>query len=236
MDTRKTSLVDRAKERFSVQDYYSAIHLIEELVDTGNAFADAHHLLGLSYYLAGRSEKALDALDKAIELNPRYVEAHVNRGIVLNDLGRTDEAAVAFASAHATSGDSRMGIPAHSAAKLANLHAELGEAYVDSGALPQAIEQYEVALDLGPEFHDLRYRLGRLLLDSGRSLEAREAFEKVVDARSGFADGRAALGLACYLSGDAASAREVWGALTQENPNDARAKAYLAMLERTSPE
>ena len=37
------------------------------------------------------------------------------------------------------------------------------------------------------------------------------------------------------VSGDAASAREVWGALTQENPDDARAKAYLAMLERTSP-
>ena len=233
---RNSQLLDRAKERFSVHDYYGSVHFLEELVETGNAFADAHHLLGLSYYFVGRSEKALEGLDKALELNPRYVEAQVNRGIVLNDLGRTDQAAVAFAAARDTGDRDRLGIPAHSAAKLANLHADLGEAYADAGALNQAISQYVVALDLGPDFHDLRYRLGRLLLDAGRSLEAREQFEKVVAGRPGFADGHSALGLACYLSGDAATARAVWSALVEENPDDGRAKAYLAMIERAAGE
>ena len=44
----------------------------------------------------------------------------------------------------------------------------------------EAIGQYQAALALGPEFHDLRYKLGRLLLQAGRVLEAREQFEIIV--------------------------------------------------------
>ena len=39
-------LVARARERFVLQDYHGAVHLLEEVAATGHAFADAHHLLG----------------------------------------------------------------------------------------------------------------------------------------------------------------------------------------------
>ena len=39
-------LLARARERFVVQDYYGAVHLLESVVDSGRAFADVHHLLG----------------------------------------------------------------------------------------------------------------------------------------------------------------------------------------------
>lgn len=234
MDIQHQQLVERAKERFAVQDYYGCIHILEEVVASGKAFADAYHLLGLAYHLSGRSDKALEELDSALELNPHYIEAHVHRGIVLNELGRSEEAEVAFESGRASRQADRKGIPAHSAAKLANLHAELGGAYADAGALNKAIDQYRFALELGPEFHDLRYRLGRLLLDAGRSLEAREELELVVEARPGFTDGRSALGLACYVSGDAPTAHDVWAQLQADFPEDPRARAYLAMVERTA--
>jgi tetratricopeptide (TPR) repeat protein len=234
MDIQNQQLVEKAKERFAVQDYYGCVHILDELVASGRAFADAYHLLGLAYHLSGRPEKALEELDNALRLNPHYIEAHVHRGIVLNELGRSDEAEVAFASGRESRQEDREGIPAHSAAKLANLHAELGEAYADAGAMNQAIDQFKSALGLGPEFHDLRYRLGRFLLDAGRSLEAREELELVVEARPEFPDGRAALGLACYVSGDAPSAHDIWTQLQVDFPDDPRARAYLAMIQRTS--
>lgn len=226
--------IDRARERFAVQDYYGAIHLLDDLVDSGRAFADAYNLLGLSYHMIGRRDKALEHLDHAVSLNPRYVEAHVHRGIVLNELGRVDEAEVAFAQARECRGESRFGIPGHTAAKLANQHAELAEAYVEAGATSRAIDQYQAALELGPGFHDLRYRLARLLLDAGRSLEARDELERVIAARPGFVEGRAALGLACYLSGDALAAERTWQGLLRDAPEDGRARAYLAMLKRNA--
>src|SRR6266705_1725603 len=96
MDVSPEHLVEQARERFQLQDYYGAIHLLEEVVTTGRAFADAHHMLGLSYSLVGQPEQALAQLDRALALNPHYVEALVHRAIVLNELGREAEADAAF--------------------------------------------------------------------------------------------------------------------------------------------
>src|SRR3954468_23722920 len=92
-------LLARARERFVVQDYYGAVHLLESVVDSGRAFADVHHLLGVSLSLLGQAERALSELGRALELNPRYVEALIHRGLVLNELGRTDEAQDSFGRA-----------------------------------------------------------------------------------------------------------------------------------------
>ena len=223
----------RARERFAVQDYYGAVHLLEEIVDGGRAFADVHHLLGVSLSLLGHTERALAEFRRALALNPRYLEALIHQGLVLNELGRTAEADESFHRASASVAPPSTGLPAHVAARLANLHAELAEAYAEGGAPDRAIEQYQHALELGPAFHDLRYRLARLLLESGRPLEAREALESVLDARPNFVDAEAALGLAHYLSGDAIAARDIWKACLQRRPENVRVEAYLSMLGRT---
>src|SRR5258708_22907288 len=111
MDVSPEHLVSQARERFQLQDYYGAIHLLEEVVDTGRAFADAHHLLGLSYSLVGQSDKALEQFGRALQLNPRYVEALIHTGIVLNELGREEEAAAALRRASQVGGETRGGLP-----------------------------------------------------------------------------------------------------------------------------
>lgn len=232
MDTSPSQLLERAKERFALSDYFGAIHLIEEVIERGRAYADAHHLLGLCYHLAGQPERALALLDEALRINPRYVEAQVHRGIVLGEMGRTAEAEQSFDLARHLTVRGGEGIAAHHAGKLANHHAALGEAYAEAGAMEQAIAQYRTALALGPTFQDLRLRLARLLLEAGRTLEAREALEELVRARPQSIEARAGLGLACYLSGDAATARSVWNALTREHPGDPRATVYLGLLTR----
>jgi len=225
-------LLARARERFLVQDYYGTVHLLESVVDSGRAFADVHHLLGVSLSLLGQSQRALEELDRALELNPEYVEALIHRGLVLNELGRTEEAEQAFSKAAGSLTELSGGLPAPVAAQLANRHAELGDSYAGAGALDRAIQQYQQALELGPQFHDLRYRMARLLIDANRPLEAREALEDVLRARPNFVDAQAALGLARYLSGDAAGAREVWQSCQERRPENARVDAYLAMLDR----
>jgi tetratricopeptide (TPR) repeat protein len=226
-------LLARARERFVVQDYYGAVHLLESVVDSGRAFADVHHLLGVSLSLLGQAQRALSELERALELNPKYVEALIHRGLILNELGRTDEAEETFNRAAASLDQRTAGLPAPVAAQLANRHADLAETYAGAGAVDSALEQYQRALELGPEFHDLRYRMARLLLDAGRPLEAREALEQVLRARPTFVDAQAALGLAHYLSGDADGAKQVWQACLARRPENARVEAYLAMLNRT---
>src|SRR5947209_8920231 len=233
MDVSPERLVEQANERFQLQDYYGAIHLLEEVIATGRAFADAHHLLGLSYSLAGQPDKALEQLDRALALNPNYIEALIHLAPVLNELGREEEANAMLRRARQVGAERRAGFHGHVAAKLANQHAALGQAYVEAGGLSEAIAQYEAALTLGPAFHDLRYKLGRLLLEAGRALDAHEQFQIIVRERPSFLDAAAMLGMACYLAGDGLAARAVWEELRAGRPEDPRVEAYLALLSRS---
>ena len=223
----------RARERFAVQDYYGTVHLLEEVVAAGRAFADVHHLLGVSLSLLGQRDRALTEFARALELNPRYLEALIHQGLVLYEMGREAEAEDSFRRASANVSPASNGLSAPVAARLANQHADLAEAYAEAGALERAVEQYQRALELGPNFVDLRYRMARLLLESGRSLEARQALEEVLRTRPNFVDASAALGLAHYLSGDALGARDIWKGCLTRRPENARVEAYLAMLGRT---
>jgi len=232
MDVSVAHLLGQARERFANQDYYGAAHLLEEIVSSGRAFADVHHLLGLSLSLLGQGERALEEFDRALALNPRYIEAHIHRGIALTELGRSDEAEISFRQAATHDGPTSTGFSRHVASQLANLHAGLGDAYAEAGTLPEAVVQYTRAVELGPDFHDMRYRLARLLLEGGNALEAREHLARIVAANPEFVDARAALGLARYLSGDPDGARAEWAMVLQRRPGHARATAYLSMLGR----
>ena len=225
-------LLARARERFSLQDYHGTLHLADELLAGGHLYADAHQLRGLALALLGHPDRAVEAFDAALAINPRYTDALVHRGIVLSDLGRTEEAADSLGRAAAERDGRIGGIARPVAGRLANLHAELGEAYADAGLLEDAIREYRRALELGPAYHDLRLRLARHMLAAGHALDARDELERVMAVRPEFDDARATLGMARYLSGDAEGAREVWRVCRERRPGDARLGAYLAMVER----
>src|SRR5256885_4498862 len=96
MASQTERLLARARDRFTVQDYYGAIYLLEEIVATGRAFADVHHLIGVSLSLLGRPAEALDQFGRALELNPRYLEALIHQGLVQSELGRAADSEESF--------------------------------------------------------------------------------------------------------------------------------------------
>jgi tetratricopeptide (TPR) repeat protein len=235
MQVSTEHLLQQAHERFAVQDYYGAIHILDEILESGRRFADVYHLRGLSLSLLGQPEKALEDFDRALAVNPRYVDALVHRGVILVEVGRSAEADASFQRAAALGHTGSNGFSRPVASRLANLHALVGDAYAEVGAADDAIREYQRAVHLGPDFHDLRYRLSRLLLEAGRQLEAREELERIVAVQPQFVDAQAALGLAHYLSGDATGAQEIWARCLTQRPENARIGAYLAMARRLAP-
>ncbi|HEX6051244.1 MAG TPA: tetratricopeptide repeat protein, partial [Gemmatimonadaceae bacterium] len=145
-------LLSRARERFAAQDYHGAAMLLMSITQSSSGYADAHNLLGLSLAMIDRQEDALSSFEHALRLNPNYVEAHLNRAVVLNHLGRLDEANEAMSRAAELGTTDDSGYPAVVANKLANSHAALGDEYRAAGSLPEAIAQYRRALELRPLF------------------------------------------------------------------------------------
>lgn len=225
-------LLTLAIERFAVRDYNGAALALFELSKGGAAYADAYNLLGLTLAMLDRPGEALEALDEALRINPRYIEAHLNRGIVLNQLGRTEEAHAEMEHAQALGAPDASGFPAVVANKLANAHRSLGELYRAAGALDEAVAQFRRALDLRPRFADIRLVLGRTLIDAGRYDDAAHALDAALDVRPGWLDAMLLRGLVGYLQGDYATARAVWDEAAARHPEEPRLEVYRNMLER----
>lgn len=54
--------------------------------------ADIYHSVANDFFVSGKSERAIENYDKAIMLHPKYIRAHINKGIALVELGRVEEA------------------------------------------------------------------------------------------------------------------------------------------------
>lgn len=221
-----------ARERYSSRDYHGVIFLLTETDPDGPPFADALNLLGLSLAMVGRRDEALRAFDRALERNPRYIEALLNRAIVLNELGRVDEASDTFLQAEQLGRPDETGFPAVVANRLANSHAVLGDEYRAAGALDAAVAQYRTALALRPAFADIRLALGRALLES-RNLEASAAeLDEALRLRPDWLDALLLRGLVAYLAGSLDAARTVWERASERHPEEPRLEIYRAMLAR----
>lgn len=232
MNVSVQELIGAARERFAARDYYGAILCLEDLDGSARSYADVHHLRGLCLTMLERHADALEEFGRALVLNPRYVEAHVHRGLVLDRLGRWQEAAAAFAAARELEGPPVDGMTPAATAHFANRHAGLGDEYAEAGLLGRAIEQYREAVRLGPGFLDLRLRLGRLLLESGNPLGARDEFAEILKLRPDWIEPMIQLGMARYLGGDVAGARATWQECRRLRPDLDRVAAYIAMTER----
>lgn len=227
-----SDLVTVARERFAARDYRGAALLLASAIDSGQAYADTHHLLGLCYALIEQRENALRSFDDAIRLNPRYVEAHLNRAIVLGDLGRAGEAESALAHAQELGRPDSTGFPTVVANRLANMHGDLGRAYREAGALTAAITQFQSALAIRPAFADLRLELSRTLIDAGESEEASRELDTILQTSPDWFDAMLLRGLSAYLQGDLKQAKSVWDRASERHPEEPRLETYRSMLAR----
>ncbi len=119
---------------------------------------------GIAKYQASDLPGALKDFDAALKLRPNFVEALVNSANVLDDLGRTPEAI------------DRYGLALAQSAAEPNIYYNRGLAYSRLLQYPQAINDYNKAIALNPEY-PFPYQ-GRALLK----------YEKLGDKKGGLQD------------------------------------------------
>jgi tetratricopeptide (TPR) repeat protein len=221
-----------ARERFAVRDYHGAVLLLSEAARERALYADALNLLGLSLAMIDRTQDALQAFDDALERNPRYIEALLNRAVLLTQIGRHDEARDAYARAEELGRPDESGFPAVVANRLANSHAMLGDEYRAAGALDEAIAQYRRALALRPGFSDIRLKLARTLLEHGDYREAGGTIDHALRDRPDWLDAMLIRGLAFYLQGELDDAGLMWDRASARHPEEPRLEIYRSMLAR----
>jgi tetratricopeptide (TPR) repeat protein len=233
MSSQITQLKQQGVQAFERKDYALALDHFRAILVERPGFADIRHYAGLCLIFLARADEALEQVELALETNPGYVEAHVTRALLLQDLARYDEAEDAFSRAAACEQEGHGRFPAAVTAKLANAHAAVGDLYMSAGAAAEAADQYRAALELRPRFHDIRNKFAAALLALQRPDEARIELERTLDANPRFLAARLNLGLALHRLGRQHDAAAEWQECARQQPDNPQVRAYLAILERS---
>ncbi|MEM7283325.1 MAG: tetratricopeptide repeat protein [Pseudomonadota bacterium] len=116
--------------------------------------------LALDLENIGSHKEAREAYEKALELEPKYTDAHVNLGHLCHSLGELEEAESHYKRAIAASPDNSM------------VFFNLGVLLEDMVQLEQATSAYEHAVRLDPGNADAHYNLSHVYEREGKKAAA----------------------------------------------------------------
>lgn len=178
--------------------------------------------LGVALIAAGKPDEAEPHLREAVRLSPAYAYARMSLGTLL--LGRGDSSEALAQLDRALVLDPNL--------FWAHYHRGMAAERLDAPAKERSA-YFSAATRLSPNFADAWYHLG-LALDAMQDLEgALEAAGKAVALRGSF-DDRLLLAYLLLEDGHMRAAQRLLAKLQSERPDDARTKAYLALVAQRS--
>jgi tetratricopeptide (TPR) repeat protein len=239
MESHLLTILQQGRERYAAGDYTTAEqHLAQVARDPeGRRFADLHNMLGVIYHAQARFKEAQEAFEEALRINPSYTEAALNLSVTYNDLGKYQKAKEVYSRALATSGTvAHTGLPhgpadleSFAKGKIANMHADVAEAYLACGLPAEAIHELDRALALCPQFVDLRIRLANACRDAGDLDRAVSELEAAKQAHPTSVPALVNLGIALYKQGRRTQALAEFCAAEVLAPGDKRIGVYIRM-------
>jgi tetratricopeptide (TPR) repeat protein len=231
MDERIKELLARGREHYQKREFDKADYILREVIENSDGFADVFDMLGIIAHSRGDLHAAARYFERAVALNASYTEALLNLAVTYNDLGRYEAARQIHSKVRKLGSTGPVQIDPFARGKIANMHADLGQAYVEAGIVHEAIEQYLKAVNLCPSFADLRTRLGNLYRDAGDLLRARDQYEGAKNVNPKYVHARVLLGVTLFSLGDSPGALNEWREVLAIDPDNKSAQMYVRMLE-----
>jgi len=232
MEERTKQLLSLGREHYDKREFEKAEHYLRQVLERGDGrFADVFNMLGVIHHDRGRFEDAQGNFEEALSINPNYTEAALNLAVTYNDLGRYDEAKKIYRAALSRGEESPGQLDPFVKGKIANLHAEVAQAYSDAGMAQDAMHELRKAVLLCPSFADLRLRLANLYRQTGDLEAARFELEEAVEVKESFVPAHVALGVVLLSLGRREDAMARWRAAIVIDPGNKAAAMYLRMAE-----
>jgi tetratricopeptide (TPR) repeat protein len=235
MTPKLEELHKNGTEAFEKGDYEQAERFFQQILNIKPAFADIHNKIGIIFNQTNRLNLAVKAFEKALEVNPGYTEASLNLAITYSDLGMYEKARQVFENASAFSEQkekaSHSSLDPFVKGKLADEHLRIGKIYYELRMLDEAIEEYQKALRLSPNFADIITHLGIALRDKGRFDEAIAQFTRAKQSNPHYIPARLHLGITYYSQGFYGLAEEEWREALVFDPNNAAVRTYLNFVK-----
>ncbi|MDD5299063.1 MAG: tetratricopeptide repeat protein [Gallionella sp.] len=186
------------------------------LVETYPNWAWGWKLLGAAMQNQGKN--GMEAMRRAVELNPNDAEVHNNLGVLLQAQGRLEAALASLRRALELKPD------------YANAHNSLGSILDDLGQFEAAQASYRRALELNPDFADAHNNMGVALKDQGQFAAAAASLRRAIELKPDYAEAHNNLGIVLNAQGQFDAAQASCRRALELNPNYAEAHYSLGCV------
>jgi protein O-mannosyl-transferase len=205
----------------------------------------AYFSLGTVFLEKEELDSALAYYSKALELNPKYVEAYENRGYIYEKMGRFYEAASDYSKSidlrpsryqayyNRAGVFSKMGSPESALADYDkvidldptnyNTFNNRGIIMYSTGRMDMALSAYNQAIALDPERYEAFYNRGTLYENVGQLENALADYDRTVSLNSSYDSLLLKEGVLCNRAGLYDKALKYFNEYIKKNPNNAEA-------------
>ena len=185
-------------DRFVRGDYKGAVQEFQRsvgLAQFSSYAVDAASYLAQAYLQLDKTEKAIDAYQRAVDLDPLRDDTRIELGNLFYSLERYDDARQQYEEA--------VRINPSAGNRFA-----LGQAYLKSGRFSDAEAQFRIISRMEPDSPNGPFGMGQTYGEQGRYEEAIRRFEMAIDLDRNFHDAYAEMGYAYADLGDIDRAQE----------------------------
>ena len=223
--------IQEIQRKLQTKHFQEASQLIEKqlLVEPDNA--DYFYLRGLLRSYQGKLVESIDDLKKALYYEPRHTDAAVCLSVILNDIGRYDEAKKIFEQANQSVFLKQIGDDEQIDRRFAVKHFEMGDLYFRYRRFDEAIEEYNKAILLDPMTSEMRIKRAKAFAKKGFITRAIQDLQQLKGERPTDLAVRIQLGLLHYSQGNALDAELEWESVLEMEPVHREAIAYLDLLK-----
>lgn len=224
-------LIDEARAAFIEGDYKTAEPILNQPTLLNSKNPEVLQMLATIYYDQGKFNKAIATFKRALEIEPSYTDAAVGLSIILNDIGRYDEAKKIFEEARALLDQKKHAVTPDINEMFSHKHAELADMYLQYKRYDESAEQYVRAIALSAKKVDLTLRLAECYIQAGQKEKAIKELKTLLNYDPRLTAPRLKLGLILYNSHHIAEAVDQWENILRYEPKNQEALRYLKMAQ-----
>lgn len=206
---------------FEAGNYRAAVPELSKAADLDPANAEYRNALGMALLFNRKLDAAIKVFEEAIGVDPKNTEIKNNLASAYIMNGELEKAKPLLKQV--------LDDPLYPTPQFAYFN--LARIYERQGKIDEAIEQYELALDIRPEYVDAHYNLGLLYLQQGRTDRAIEQFSAATRLSPKIAVYQQSLGVAYVQAGKYEEARLAFQRVIAIEPNSPSAEYARRMLQ-----
>jgi tetratricopeptide (TPR) repeat protein len=184
----------------------------------------AYDSLGRCAEIKGQTNAAIEYLETAVQIQPKFTRSLDDLGRVLLGAGRDDEALAWLQKAVSLDPD------------FADARYNLGYALMAKGRVGEALDQFQAQVNLQPADFKAQNNMGAVLLQNGLAGDAIAYLQKAVEIKPADAEAHYLLGNALFRTGRIAEAIRHYEKAIQLSPDHIQARNDLAWILACHPD